>query len=88
VHANDGSVVAFDNLGAELSYRALPISHQNPTEGFELIVNPEIQAASPQGWATNGTTAGNNAIGEVFLSSIPILLTHRTQLISITIKRI
>jgi extracellular elastinolytic metalloproteinase len=69
VDAHDGSVVTSDRQDADFSYRALPITHQNPTKSFEFIVNPENRAASPKGWVTNTTTAGNNAIGTCFITT-------------------
>ncbi|KAL6898534.1 Fungalysin metallopeptidase domain-containing protein [Trichoderma evansii] len=49
------------NLQRRLSYLAIPITRQNPGDGVDFIVNPE-SAASPNGWVTTNTTAGNNAI--------------------------
>lgn len=48
-------------LQRRLSYVAIPITWQDPRDGLEYIVNPE-SAASPYGWVTANTTAGNNAI--------------------------
>lgn len=48
-------------LQRRLSYVAIPITWQDPREGFEFIVNPE-SASSPYGWVTANSTAGNNAI--------------------------
>lgn len=50
-----------NKLQRRLSYVAIPITWQDPRDGFEFIVNPE-SASSPYGWVTTNTTAGNNAI--------------------------
>ena len=37
-------------------YRVVPIQKQDPTEGFENLVDPQDTVASPQGWHSDGTT--------------------------------
>lgn len=62
--AHTGKLLSVTDFVAKASYRALPITKQDPTEGFEVLNNPQDTSASPKGWHTVGgkTTAGNNAI--------------------------
>ncbi|TFK96755.1 Fungalysin metallopeptidase-domain-containing protein [Pterulicium gracile] len=70
VDAHTGELRSVVDFVAQASYRALPITKTYPTQGFETIVDPQIAAASPQGWHNTGTTAstvgtttaGNNAV--------------------------
>jgi extracellular elastinolytic metalloproteinase len=62
VDAATGKVVSVSDFVAQLTYHALPIQKQAPTEGFEDIVNPEESSASPNGWSTSGATTGNNVV--------------------------
>lgn len=48
-------------LQKRLTYLAIPITKQDPTQGFKLMVNPET-ASSPIGWVYTNTTSGNNVI--------------------------
>lgn len=48
-------------LHKRLSYLAIPITKQDPREGFDLIVDPE-SGSSPNGWVYTNTTSGNNVI--------------------------
>lgn len=48
-------------LEKRLSYKVVPITKQDPRDGFELVVNPET-ASSPNGWVDSDTTSGNNVI--------------------------
>jgi extracellular elastinolytic metalloproteinase len=52
---------------AKASYRVVPITKQDPTEGFELLTDPQDTTASPNGWHKIGATtypetSGNNVI--------------------------
>ncbi|KIY68719.1 hypothetical protein CYLTODRAFT_430790 [Cylindrobasidium torrendii FP15055 ss-10] len=62
VDAHTGELINVIDFVNDLSYRVLPIWKQQPSEGIELLVNPEITAASPNGWVTSNTTAGNNVV--------------------------
>lgn len=48
-------------LQKRLSYLILPITKQDPRDGFDFVVNPE-SGASPNGWVYTNTTSGNNVI--------------------------
>lgn len=48
-------------LQKRLSYQAIAITHQDPRDGFDFIVNPET-SASPDGWVHSTNTSGNNAL--------------------------
>ncbi|KAF8261950.1 Fungalysin metallopeptidase-domain-containing protein [Lactarius quietus] len=69
VDAHDNKLVTLTDFVAKASYLALPITEQDTTgsQGFQTITDPQIAAASPNGWhaefnTTNNLTAGNNAI--------------------------
>ncbi|OJT09257.1 Extracellular metalloproteinase mep, partial [Trametes pubescens] len=67
VDAHSGELVQLTDFVAEASYLVLPITKETPTEGFEVLTNPQNIAASPAGWHSDGTTtttvtAGNNVI--------------------------
>ncbi|KIY68720.1 hypothetical protein CYLTODRAFT_489541 [Cylindrobasidium torrendii FP15055 ss-10] len=62
VDAHTGELISIVDFVSNLSYRVLPITHKDPTEGFELLVDPENTASSPNGWVTTNTTGGNNVI--------------------------
>jgi extracellular elastinolytic metalloproteinase len=62
VDASTGTVVGQVDFVAHASYKVLPIQKQDPTEGLELLVDPENLTASPSGWVVGGVTAGNNAV--------------------------
>ncbi|KAJ6587514.1 Fungalysin metallopeptidase-domain-containing protein [Mycena vulgaris] len=67
VDAHDGQLLSVVDYVAHVSYLVLPITKQQPSEGFETLVNPQDLLASPQGWHFTGrgnttTAAGNNAI--------------------------
>jgi extracellular elastinolytic metalloproteinase len=48
-------------LKKRLSYLVVPITKQDPRDGFDFIVNPET-SSSPTGWVYTNTTSGNNVI--------------------------
>lgn len=48
-------------LKKRLSYLVIPITKQDPRDGFNFVVNPET-SASPNGWVYTNTTSGNNVI--------------------------
>jgi hypothetical protein len=54
-----GSIGSASQYGS--TYRAIPITRQDPTEGFANITNPET-ASSPIGWVYSTNTAGNNVV--------------------------
>jgi extracellular elastinolytic metalloproteinase len=78
VDAATGELVSVTDFVAKATYRVLPIWKQNPTEGFETLVNPEDKTASPYGWvSTDGVsssneTAGNNAIAAIHVTTAPM----------------
>ncbi|KAM5541593.1 hypothetical protein V8D89_004783 [Ganoderma adspersum] len=67
VDAHTGDIVQLTDFVAHASYRVLPITKQNITQGFEMLTNPQNTAASPFGWHSDGVnnsndTSGNNVI--------------------------
>ncbi|KAI0641704.1 Fungalysin metallopeptidase-domain-containing protein [Trametes meyenii] len=68
VDAHSGELVQLTDFVSKASYRVLPITKQTPPEGFEVLINPQNFAASPNGWhsidgaTTTTDTSGNNAI--------------------------
>lgn len=67
IDAHSGDVVGMIDFTTSLTYVALPIHKQAPTEGIETIVDPEDLVASPDGWTKlNGVdtqaTTGNNVL--------------------------
>jgi extracellular elastinolytic metalloproteinase len=42
-----------------IQYLALPITEQDPTQGFQTITDPQVAAASPNGWHEEFTTISN-----------------------------
>ncbi|KZV72685.1 hypothetical protein PENSPDRAFT_628543, partial [Peniophora sp. CONT] len=62
VDAHTNELISIVNFVTKLTYRVLPIDEEVLTEGFQNLANPENKVASPLGWVTTTTTAGNNAI--------------------------
>ncbi|KAI1785165.1 Fungalysin metallopeptidase-domain-containing protein [Ganoderma leucocontextum] len=67
VDAHSGDIVQLTDFVAHASYRVLPITKQNITQGFETLTNPQNTAASLFGWHSDGVnnsndTSGNNVI--------------------------
>ncbi|VDC06722.1 unnamed protein product [Peniophora sp. CBMAI 1063] len=62
VDAHTNELISIVNFVTKLTYRVLPIQEEVLTQGFQNLANPENTAASPLGWVTSTTTAGNNAI--------------------------
>ncbi|KZV62018.1 hypothetical protein PENSPDRAFT_642738 [Peniophora sp. CONT] len=62
VDAHTNKLVSIVNFVTNLTYRVLPIQEEILTQGFQDLNDPENAAASPLGWVTDNTTAGNNAI--------------------------
>ncbi|KAH9029325.1 Fungalysin metallopeptidase-domain-containing protein [Lactarius deliciosus] len=67
IDAHSNTLLSVTDFVARASYRVLPIHEEDPTQGFQTIIDPQDKSASPNGWhqefstATN-LTAGNNAI--------------------------
>ncbi|KAH9267392.1 hypothetical protein BASA84_000728 [Batrachochytrium salamandrivorans] len=60
--AGTGEVVQAVNFAHKASYKAIPLSRRNATPGFSMIVNPEFEGSSPNGWTDGKATKGNNVI--------------------------
>ncbi|TFL05511.1 metalloprotease [Pterulicium gracile] len=65
VDAATGTLLSVLNLGSHASYHVLPITKQYPTQGFELLKDPQDLSASPKGWhytssGITNSTSGNN----------------------------
>ncbi|KAM5541576.1 hypothetical protein V8D89_004766 [Ganoderma adspersum] len=63
VDAHTGDIVQLTDFGAHASYRVLPITEQNVTQGFQTLTNPQNTASSPLGWHNNGGTRTNDTSG-------------------------
>lgn len=62
VNARDGTIVNTNSFIKSYSYDAIALPNTSPTAGgFQRIDNPEYTASSPNGWAANFVTSGNNA---------------------------
>ncbi|KAH6599248.1 hypothetical protein BASA50_003134 [Batrachochytrium salamandrivorans] len=57
-----GEVVQAVNFANEASYKVIPLSHRDFTEGFSVVTKPEFKRSSPNGWTDGKATEGNNAI--------------------------
>ncbi|TFL04092.1 Fungalysin metallopeptidase-domain-containing protein [Pterulicium gracile] len=67
VDAHSGELTSVVDFVAEATYYVLPVTKEYPTEGFETLVDPQILAASPLGWHSDGVTnttdtSGNNVV--------------------------
>ncbi|PFH47286.1 hypothetical protein AMATHDRAFT_152535 [Amanita thiersii Skay4041] len=64
VDAHSGEVVSVTDFVTDASYRALPITEEILTQGFQTITDPQDTTASPLGWHNtgSGTTTGNNVV--------------------------
>lgn len=67
VDAHSGQFLSSTNFVTYASYRVLPITEQNITQGIEVLTDPQDLIASPLGWHNDGTnkttdTSGNNVI--------------------------
>ncbi|KAJ6587531.1 Fungalysin metallopeptidase-domain-containing protein [Mycena vulgaris] len=67
VDAHSGQLLSVVDYVAHASYLVLPITKQQPAEGFEILVDPQDLLASPQGWHFAGQSLrpqriGNNAV--------------------------
>jgi extracellular elastinolytic metalloproteinase len=63
IDALTGDIVSTNDFVAHATYRVNPVGRQDPRTGLEVVVNPELAAASPNGWSATGDTEGNNCIG-------------------------
>jgi extracellular elastinolytic metalloproteinase len=57
VDAHSGELVSVTDYVTQLTYKVLPITKQDPTDGFQTLVDPEDLTASPEGWVTGTSTA-------------------------------
>ncbi|KAH9020571.1 Fungalysin metallopeptidase-domain-containing protein [Lactarius pseudohatsudake] len=67
IDAHNNTLLSVTDFVARASYRVLPIHEQDPTQGFQTVIDPQDMSASPNGWhqefsTTTNLTAGNNAI--------------------------
>ncbi|KAJ7153210.1 Fungalysin metallopeptidase-domain-containing protein [Mycena filopes] len=65
VNAHSNELVSVVDFVSQASYLAVPISKKVPTDGFDVLEDPQDLTASPKGWHWNGTdlsttTDGNN----------------------------
>ncbi|KAH6590708.1 hypothetical protein BASA50_009204 [Batrachochytrium salamandrivorans] len=61
-HADTGRVIQVVNFANEASYKAIPLPHRDPNEGFSTVSNPELRGSSPNGWTGGKATEGNSVI--------------------------
>ncbi|KAH8978800.1 Fungalysin metallopeptidase-domain-containing protein [Lactarius hatsudake] len=67
IDAHNNTLLSVTDFASKASYRVLPIHEQDPTQGFQTVIDPQDMTASPNGWheefsTTTNLTAGNNAI--------------------------
>ncbi|KAF9262356.1 hypothetical protein L218DRAFT_960501 [Marasmius fiardii PR-910] len=63
VDAHSGELLSVTNFVAHASYRVIPVWKMNPEDGFELLTDPALSNASPNGWHDPyNQTYGNNVI--------------------------
>ncbi|KAI0344183.1 hypothetical protein BDW22DRAFT_1137358 [Trametopsis cervina] len=65
VDAHNGDVIHLTDFVNKASYFVLPIQKEYPTDGLQLVADPQDTTASPSGWHDSGstlTTSGNNAV--------------------------
>ncbi|KAJ7140443.1 Fungalysin metallopeptidase-domain-containing protein [Mycena filopes] len=65
VNAHSNELVSIVDFVSQAAYLVLPISKKVPSDGFDVLVDPQDLTASPKGWHWNGTgistsTDGNN----------------------------
>ncbi|KAF8072209.1 Fungalysin metallopeptidase-domain-containing protein [Lyophyllum atratum] len=74
VDAQSGELISIVDFVAEVQYLVLPITKENPTQGFEILDNPQDDLGSPGGWHDYpplGNKLGNNAKAYKFPSFLP-----------------
>ncbi|KAG9098596.1 hypothetical protein FRC06_006178 [Ceratobasidium sp. 370] len=67
VDAKEGQVANVISFVADAKYRVIPLTLQDPTDGFRTVTNPYDPISSPNGWHQYGSTtttltSGNNVI--------------------------
>ncbi|KAF9262331.1 hypothetical protein L218DRAFT_1000830 [Marasmius fiardii PR-910] len=64
VDAHSGELLSVTDFVAHAAYRVLPVWKMDPTEGLQLLTDPVLSNASPNGWIErfDDDTQGNNAI--------------------------
>ena len=70
VDAIQGQVVQVTDYVQSMSYKVVPMPDKTPMDGFKVVEDPFIPAASPKGWHYDGKTeypgvVGNNVFGAV-----------------------
>ncbi|KAJ1301436.1 hypothetical protein OPQ81_008694 [Rhizoctonia solani] len=79
VDAHSGEIVNVVSFGADASYRVIPFTSADPTDGFQTLTDPYDPTSSPDGWhayhsifsgelVSKTSTEGNNAL--VFKSTV------------------
>ncbi|KAG9127826.1 hypothetical protein FRC07_008836 [Ceratobasidium sp. 392] len=67
VDAGQGQVVNVISFLADAKYRVIPLTLQDPTDGFRTVTDPYDSVSSPNGWhqygsMTTTSTSGNNVV--------------------------
>ncbi|CAE7187139.1 unnamed protein product, partial [Rhizoctonia solani] len=87
VDAHSGEIVNVISFGADASYRVIPLTSADPTDGFQTLTDPYDPVSSPDGWhlyhsifsgspVATTATSGNNVL--VFKSSTTDGLTQQS----------
>ncbi|KAH7334549.1 metalloprotease [Rhizoctonia solani] len=87
VDAHSGEIVNVVSFGTDASYRVIPLTSVDPTDGFQTVTDPYDPISSPDGWhvyhslfsgeaVATTATSGNNVL--VFKSSVTDGLTQQS----------
>ncbi|CAE6434636.1 unnamed protein product [Rhizoctonia solani] len=65
IDAHDGQVRNTVDFVADASYQVVPLDHQDPTQSYTIVKDPQDKVASPHGWYSKSLlskpdTSGNN----------------------------
>ncbi|KAJ8519598.1 hypothetical protein ONZ45_g3480 [Pleurotus djamor] len=83
IDAHSGDLISITDFVNRASYRAVPITKQDPVGAFVTITDLQDLIASPNGWHDDGNTsttitAGNNAISQASLSLLTATAASQT----------
>ncbi|KAF9457264.1 Fungalysin metallopeptidase-domain-containing protein [Collybia nuda] len=75
VDAHSGKLVSIVDFVTQASYLVVPITSETPSQGFQVITDPQDLTSSPLGWHSTGTTnfTGNNVQVPTTPQSSPVL---------------
>ncbi|RXW17314.1 hypothetical protein EST38_g8537 [Candolleomyces aberdarensis] len=81
IDAHTGTLISAINYAADASYKAIPAIQLSPDSDFQVIVNPQDSAASPNGWhqfTHNKFTDSRGNNGVVYISYLTPVLAQET----------